>query len=88
MRFLPANSAPVRRFPRIGWLGFAVSACLLAGTVPTRAAEAQATGSPRLEPEESVLHAGTVIQGEAAEVEFVLHNRGDAPLTILRAKPG
>ena len=92
MKISTSYAAVARRFPRIRLAGLAVFAFLLAGIMPAPPARAQtdgdANGPPRLQPETTILHAGTVIQGESVEVEFVLHNRGGEPLKILRAKPG
>ena len=43
---------------------------------------------PRIVFEQETLQMGEVIRGEAVEAEFVYRNEGDAPLRILRAKPG
>ena len=91
MKISTSDATVARRLPRIRLAGLAVSAFLLAGIVPAPAraqADADASRPPRLQPEKTILHAGTVIQGESVEVEFVLHNRGGEPLKILRAKPG
>jgi hypothetical protein len=43
---------------------------------------------PEIAFEAETVQLGQVIRGEAVEAEFVYRNEGDAPLRILRAKPG
>lgn len=43
---------------------------------------------PKIAFEAETVQLGQVVRGESVEAEFVYRNEGDAPLRILRAKPG
>lgn len=60
--------------------------------VPARAGQespqpASETVAPVLRVEQSRIDLGTVRAGEVAEAVFTLHNHGDVPVKILKAKP-
>ena len=90
-------SIPIRaRFRRrpVGLLAATLLACGIATAQappeapPEAASEAAPTTGPRLEVPEDVVDLGQLVRGETGEARFALHNRGDATLRILRAKPG
>ena len=61
--------------------------CVLAA-LPGRLSAAEPAVGPQIVFETETVQMGQVIRGEVVKAEFVYRNDGDAPLTILRAKPG
>ena len=55
---------------------------------PPAAGAESAVAAPRIEVPEIEIDLGEVVRGETREARFALHNKGDATLRILRAKPG
>ena len=61
--------------------------CVLAALPGPLFGQEPAVG-PKIVFEAETVQLAQVIRGEAVEAEFVYRNDGDAPLRILRAKPG
>ena len=70
-----------KRFPRSALF------CLLAALPGLLLAQDPAIG-PRIGFDAETVQIGQVVRGKVVEAEFVYRNDGDAPLRILRAKPG
>ncbi len=61
--------------------------CLAAALPGLLIAQNPAVG-PRIGLDDETVELGQVVRGKVVEAEFVYRNDGDAPLRILRAKPG
>ncbi len=61
--------------------------CMLAALPGPLFAQEPSAG-PKIVFETETVQLTQVIRGEVVEAEFVYRNDGDAPLRILRAKPG
>ena len=87
-RGCPAAYIPGTRMRRgLQLLSFAVGVCAMLA-VGSAWAEDPPPPAPRLEVATPTIDLGEVIRGRTEPVVFELRNAGDAPLTILRAKPG
>jgi hypothetical protein len=64
--------------------------CLIGVLValPGRLSAQEPAAGPQMVFETETVQMGQVVRGEVVEAEFVYRNEGDAPLNILRAKPG
>jgi len=71
------------------WIAAAVLLALLGSAVPCRAQGGPDSGekAPVLTVESDQLMLGNVTAGEDAIGTFILHNHGDKPINIIRAKP-
>jgi hypothetical protein len=65
-----------------------LATAILASCVPVSAQGLPLRPGPRLQVETPQVDAGQVDKGDVIEATFVLRNTGDAPLHILKARPG
>ncbi|MCF8078386.1 MAG: DUF1573 domain-containing protein [Desulfobacterales bacterium] len=66
--------------------GLALAVCVL--TAEIALADPTAEGAPQLVLGETRYDFGTVVEGSPVSCEFVVANKGDAPLQILEMKSG